>query len=366
MIHCLHCNAGYPEQGVPYLCQICGGIFDCDAIQYRPENTVDGALPGIWRYRHTFDFPSNAPVISLGEGNTPLVWSDAFGYPVAFKCEYQNPTGSFKDRGSATLVSFLRARGITQAVEDSSGNAGASLAAYAARAGLQVSVYIPETASGPKRKQIEAYGAEVIPVPGPRSNSTDVVRKVAGAEVIYASHAYLPFNLPGYATIAYEIVEQLGESPGIFICPAGQGGLLLGASRGFTALKAAGIIHRYPILVGVQALACAPLFDMDQQITTSWNGAGDEYTLAEGVRVRSPLRSVDVVQEVKSSGGRFLAIAEADILSGRDELARRGFYVETTSAIVWNGLSQVVSIFGTHQLPEPIVVVLTGSGLKTV
>lgn len=322
-------------------------------------------MPGIWRYHNNFDYPPHAPIISLGEGNTPLVWADIMGYPVAFKCEYQNPTGSFKDRGSATLVSFLCARGVVEAVEDSSGNAGASFAAYAARAGLTARIYVPETASGPKRKQIEAYGAEVISVPGSRSNAADMARRSVENGVVYASHAFLPFNLPGYATIAYEIVEQLGESPGTFICPAGQGGLLLGAARGFSALQAAGTIHRYPKLVGVQAIACAPLFEAYQHGISGLNDVEEEFTLAEGVRVRNPLRAAEIILAVRSSEGMFLAVAETDILSGRDELAYRGFYVETTSAIVWNALEQTIANFGEQRIPEPIVVVLTGSGFKT-
>jgi threonine synthase len=220
---------------------------------------VEPALPGIWRYRHTFGLPEAAPQISLGEGSTALVWTEAFGRQVAFKCEFQNPSGSFKDRGSATLVSFLCSRGVHEAVEDSSGNAGASFAAYAARAGIKARVYVPESASGPKRRQIEAYGAQVVAVPGPRSNAAEAVRQAADAGTAYASHAYLPYNLPGYATAAYEIFEQLGEAPGTVIVPAGQGGFLLGMARGFAAMRNAGLFQEMPLLVGVQASLCAGL-----------------------------------------------------------------------------------------------------------
>ena len=103
-----------------------------------------------------------------------------------------------------------------------SGNAGASFAAYAARAGINARVYVPDSASGPKRKQIEAYGAELVPVPDPRSKASQAVSQAAESGMVYASHAYLPFNLPGYATCAYEIYEQLGRGPGAIIVPAGQ------------------------------------------------------------------------------------------------------------------------------------------------
>jgi threonine synthase len=365
MILCTSCNSPYPDQGVLYHCPVCGGVFDAPSIIFQPESSDDKLLPGIWRYRDTFGLPEDAPIISLGEGNTPLVWAEVFGRQVAFKCEYQNPTGSFKDRGTSTLVSYLRSRGIIQAVEDSSGNAGASFAAYASRAGIKARVYVPETASGPKRRQIEAYGADVVAVPGSRSNAAEMARRAADTGMAYASHAYMPFNLPGYATIAYEIVEQMGEGPGTFICPAGQGGLLLGAARGFAALQAAGIIRQPPLLIGVQALACAPLYGLHQSGAPGLESARDESTLAEGIRVRYPVRAQAVVQVVIASRGRFIVIAEADILPGRDELAHRGFYVETTSAVVWRALVQTMAANGFDKIPEPVVVVLTGSGLKT-
>jgi len=304
-------------------------------------------------------------MITLGEGNTPLIWGEALGRRVAFKCEYQNPTGSFKDRGSATLVSYLASRGISMAVEDSSGNAGASFAAYAARAAIRARVYVPETASGPKRKQIEAYGAEVVAVPGPREKATESVQRAVEAGMVYASHACMPFNLAGYATIAYEMVEQLGGAPGVLICPVGQGGFLLGAARGFNALLVAGIITHLPKLIGVQVRACAPLHwrYMNEPPVPEYPGKAS--TLAEGIRVLQPVRAEAVVQAVFTSKGNTVVVDEVDILPGRDELAHRGFYVETTSAIVWGAMTQLFAEDSIYQIPEPIVVVLTGSGLKT-
>jgi len=222
MIFCSNCQDPYPEDQTPYRCPICDGIFDfLGDLQFNPQQ-IEPSLPGIWRYRHTFILPEESPIISLGEGNTPLVWSHAFNQHVAFKLEFLNPTGSFKDRGTAPLVSFLRYRGVTAAVEDSSGNAGASFAAYAAAANMQARIFVPAYASGPKLAQIEAYGAEVISVPGPRSNAAKAVQQAAEQGVVYASHAYLPHDVFGYATIAYELFDQLGEVPGTVIAPVGQ------------------------------------------------------------------------------------------------------------------------------------------------
>lgn len=353
---CQTCGLPYPPTGVPYCCPACGGIYDYASPLTFERARPKSADPGIWRYRSTFGLPSDSPLITLGEGNTPLLWAEAFGQRVAFKCEYANPTGSFKDRGTATLISFLRQRGVTQAIEDSSGNAGASFAAYAARAGIRAHLFIPAVASGPKRRQIEAYGATLTLVPGPRQAAARAAQQAARQGMIYASHAWLPFNLPGYATLAYELWEQMDGEMGAVVLPVGQGGLLLGLARGFQSLIQAGLLRKMPALVGVQVATCAPLLALAEGRLPE---SSDAPTLAEGVRVTQPLRAAWVVEAALDSGGRFVSVSEAEILPGRDELARRGFYVEPTSALVWRALELTLPV-----LPLPVVAILTGSGYK--
>jgi threonine synthase len=312
-----------------------------------------------------FGFPDDVLSISLGEGNTPLVWADAFGHEVGFKCEYMNPTGSFKDRGSALLIGYIKSRGAKFVLEDSSGNAGASLAAYAARGGLGARIYMPDSTSGPKRRQIEAFGALVTKTEGPRSLATEALlsdfeMETEGPMFAYASHAYLPFNLPGYATTAYEIVDQIGRAPGTVIVPVGQGGLLLGVARGFEALFQSGAIKALPKLVGVQARVCAPLWALATFGAAGLSLVAEEKTLAEGIRIQQPVRGDTLLEVVSRVGGRFQTVEEKNILPGRDQLAKRGFYVEPTSAVVWDGIEQIVD-----GAAEPVVVILTGSGLKS-
>jgi threonine synthase len=355
---CLNCKRAYPEEGTPYQCPKCGGLFDLSAPLTFDPAQLDASQPGIWRYRHTFMLPESAAAVSLGEGSTSLIWAEAFKRKLAFKEEYRNPTGSFKDRGTSTLVAFLRSRGVTEAVEDSSGNAGVSFAAYAARAGIKARVYVPETALGAKLRQIESQGAVLQAIPGSRSDVSAAARKAADEQgLAYASHAHLPFNIPGYATAAYEIYEQLGGAPAAVVTPAGQGGLFLGLARGFDALKRAGLIRSLPKIIGVQARACAPLWVI---ATVGISGLGfvtEGQTLAAGVRIRYPLRAGEIRQVVEDGYGAFVSVEEKDILRGRDELAHRGLYVEPTSAIVWNALEQIL-----QQLPDPVVVMLTGAG----
>ena len=357
---CSNCYEVYPENGAPFRCDKCGGYYEIENSGIYDSRSINTNLPGLWRYKNIFNLDENAPIVYLGEGDTPLVWANDFGKDIAFKLEYLNPTGSFKDRGTSLLVSFLKSRGVTGAVEDSSGNAGASFAAYAARAGMNAKVFIPEYASGPKRNQIEAYGAEVIPTSGPRSAAAEAVIKAAEMGEIYASHAYFPIGIDGFSTVAYEIVEQLDTKPGTVITPVGQGGLLLGLARGFDRLLNARVIQQKPTLVGVQAMVCAPLWAVFNYGLQGLGWVTEGETLAEGVRIKQPLRGDSILNMMKADRGEFIVVEEETISFGQEQLAGLGFFVEPTSAIVWNALEQI-----GNELPEPIVVILTGSGLKS-
>lgn len=352
---CTSCHNKYPATGLPFLCPDCGGIWDQADLPAFDLGSVEN-LPGIWRYRHTFSLDPSRQPVTLGEGATPLVRDCWEGKTIYFKMESLNPTGSYKDRASAVLANHLVERGTTTAVEDSSGNAGASFAAYAARSGVKARIFVPASASGPKRRQIEMYGAELVPIEGPRSAAAQAVRHEADRGVAYASHAYLPFGMDGIATIAYEIFESLGAAPGSVVCPAGHGSFLLGIARGFQALKKSGAAAGMPALVAVQAAACAPML---AAIRGETGNIPEEVTIAEGVRVRTPVRSEALLAEIWASSGEVVAVAEKEILPARDELAGRGFYVEPTSAIAWAAFKQLAA-----RLPEPVVLLLSGTGFK--
>ena len=357
---CTDCGRPYPDDQLPYCCPACGGVYDYAVPLQAPPADTPGERRGLARFAASFPFALTAPLVSLGEGGTPLLPVGIGDRVLHFKCEHLNPTGSYKDRGSAVLVSALAAAGVTEAVEDSSGNAGASFAAYAARAGLRARVFVPAGASGPKRAQIEAYGAELVTVEGPRSKAAAAVRQAAEAGTVYASHAYLPHGLAGIATLAYEIVEQLGGAPGAVVVPVGHGGLLVGIQRGFEALLRAGRIERLPRMVGVQARACAPVWAAYTSGSSGLALVQEGETRAEGIRVRFPLRGDAVLAAVEASGGTLLSVGEEELLHAHDLLSRTGFYVEPTSAVVWPA-----ALEARHELPDPLVLVLTGSGFKT-
>jgi len=354
---CLNCGQLYP--GVSsHVCPTCGGTFGIPGgIQFeRKLNEPD--QPGIWHYRHSFGLPDSAPSLSLGEGATPLIAAEIANRLVWLKLESANPTGSYKDRLAAVMVSLLAAYEVRAAVEDSSGNAGAAFAAYAARAGIQARVYVPSSAAGPKLAQIERFGVEVVPVPGPRQEAANAVLAEAAHGSVYASHAYLPHGLAGIATIAYELIEQLGQVPGTVVAPVGHGGLLLGIVLGFQALLAAGEIKSLPQFVGVQAAENAPL----------WAAAkGQNYragsTIAGGIAVSEPVRAPELLDLYRQGAVDLVTVPEDEIRAGQQALARQGIDAEPTSAVVVDACRQLFARGESHS-GGPVAAVVSGHGLK--
>ncbi len=359
IVSCTKCGEAYPGEGTPYLCH-CGGPYDYARFPKYVIPTDLSLNRGLWRYKDSLALPGSAPVISLGEGDTPLIPASFYGKSIYLKMESQNPTGSYKDRGSAVLTSFLCSRGVKTVVEDSSGNAGASLAAYCARAGVTSVVYIPESASGPKRWQIEMYGAEVRSIPGPRANAAEAVLRAVNAGSVYASHAYMPFGLPGIATIAYEIWRDLGREPGTLISPVGHGGLLYGIMLGFESLHRGGLINRLPGYVGVQAENCAPLVHAFRHNLVEPVEVASYATLAEGTSVARPVRGAQILKRMAGGRGQMTSGSEEQLLATYHEMARKGVFCEPTSC-----LSLIPLLDDKIELVEPVVAIITGTGSKT-
>lgn len=268
-----------------------------------------------------------------GQGRTPLLALEVQGRRVQLKLEYLSPTGSFKERGAATLMAQARALGVREVIEDSSGNAGLAIAAQARAAGLACRIYVPASTSPGKTRAIEAQGATLLRVPGPRQAAAEAAMRAA-ASCYYASHVWQPAFIEGVAVIAGEIFEQLGRrAPDALVLPTGNGTLLLGAWRGFLALKAAGLIPRLPRLIAVQAEGCAPLAgDVDPAA---------RHPLAEGIAIARPVRLAQMRQAIASSGGEVAVVSNDELRAAQDELLRRGHDVEPTAAVAFAAWSRM-------------------------
>jgi threonine synthase len=273
------------------------------------------------------------------------------------------PTGSFKDRGMTVMVSYLRSRGIDRVLEDSSGNAGASLAAYAAAAGMGCRILVPQTASYPKIAQMAACGADVVTIPGSRQDVADAALRQA-AEIFYASHNWQPLFVEGVKTLAYELWEQLGfRAPDNVVVPLGYGSNVLGCERGFAELLHGRGITAPPRLFGVQAANCAPYHAAFRAGVERLVPTTVAPTVAEGIASARPTRVAEVLRAVRESGGAIAAVTEGEIVEALRGLAARGLYVEPTSAAAAAGLTQLLAS-GAIRARETTVLVLTGSGLK--
>jgi threonine synthase len=360
-----------------YVDPVTGALYPLDAPRWcsderRPllitpqrgvtRQDVDVGARSLWRYRAALPVDIADP-ISMGEGCTPLVekpWGDL--RPL-FKLEWFNPTGSFKDRGSSVMLSFLRQIGVEAVLEDSSGNGGSSVAGYGAAGGMRVKILAPAYTSPAKIAQVRAYGAEVQLVEGPREESeAEAIRQ--SSETFYASHNWQPFFLEGTKSLAYELWEDLGfRAPDNIVIPVGAGSNLLGCWIGFRELMAAGEIARLPRLFAAQPLNCSPI---DASFTAGVDtavGRETRPTIAEGTAIKRPLRLREIIAALRESGGGTVALTEEEIVAALRRLARNGLFAEPTCASAAAALDKLAA-GGAIAARETTVVIVTGTGLK--
>jgi threonine synthase len=323
---------------------------------------IDGRTRSLWRYRAVLPVDIAKP-ISLGEGCTPLVqqsWGDLRPH---FKLEWFNPTGSFKDRGSAVMLSFLRQIGVDAILEDSSGNGGSSMAGLGAAGGMRVKILAPASTSPAKIAQVRAYGAEIQLVEGPREESeAEAIRQ--SNETFYASHNWQPFFLEGTKSLAYELWEDLGfRAPDNVVIPVGAGCSLLGCAFGFRELMKAGQIAKLPRLFVTQPLNCSPIDASFKAGVDTPVAREVRKTIAEGTAIKHPMRLREIVGALRESGGGTVALTENEIVAALRRLARQGLFAEPTSASAAAALDKL-SDAGSIKANETTVVLLTGNGLK--
>jgi threonine synthase len=359
--NCPACGAELAADRPLWRCD-CGSHLNLAPGQGLGRGDVATGDASLWRYRAALAL-AGPPRISLGEGWTPLVRRDWEGAPVLFKLESQMPTGSFKDRGTAVMLNHLLEVGVGAIHEDSSGNAGSSIATYAAAAGLPCRIYVPAGAPRGKVVQIAASGAEVRAIPGTRQAATEAALAAVGGS-FYASHNWQPFFIEGTKTLAYELWEQLGlRVPDNILVPTGYGSNILGLDRGFDELQRRGEITRRPRLFAVQAANCAVF-------AAAWLAGAADYvpftpgaTVADGIATVKPVRMREVLTALRRSNGGVVAVPEGDIAPALKALGRSGLYVEPTAATVGAALSRLLND-GTIDPGETTVAVLTGHGLK--
>ncbi len=357
---CTECRESYPLKEPRWRCD-CGSALDIDFQPAFDTTRIQQRKPNLWRYREAIPLENDFFITSFDEGFTPLTEVMIDGKGIFIKQDHIFLTGSYKDRGASVLISKVKELGIKEMVEDSSGNAGAAIAAYCAHADIKCHIFVPENTSEGKLAQIQFYGAELHKIPGTREHTAQAAL-LAAEKVYYASHAWNPFFFHGTKTFAYEVSEQLGwRSPDSVILPVGNGTLLLGAYIGFKEMLQAGIIDRLPRIIGVQAENCAPLYRAYRENRTEVPKIDTKETLAEGIAIARPVRGRQIIDAVHQTCGEFITVSEVEIRKALGDICNRGYYIEPTSAATIAGIKKYLPL-SVHN--EVIVSAFTGHGLK--
>jgi len=321
------------------------------------------AWPGIIaRYRAYLPVTRATPVVTLLEGNTPLLPAPFLearvgrGITVFLKYEGLNPTGSFKDRGMTVAVSKAKEAGATAVICASTGNTSASAAAYAARAGLKCFVLIPKGAIAlGKLAQALIHGAQVLAVRGNFDQALALVRQIAQEYPVALVNSLNPHRLEGQKTGAFEICDALGTAPDYHAIPVGNAGNITAYWRGYQVYRAAGRIRRLPKMLGFQAAGAAPL--------VRGKPVAHPKTIATAIRIGHPASWDGAMEARRASGGRIEAVTDREILAAYHLLARAGLFVEPASAASVAGVIKL-GRRGYFRRGSTVVCVLTGHGLK--
>ena len=374
-LRCPACAIEVPWDASLLACPRCEGPLDAardvPRLTHDIDALIDESAPGVWRYRGALALSSDVLVLSLGEGRTPVVdlpdWGSAHGLTRCHaKLEYMAPTGSFKDRGAAPVIASLKAQGAAKIVEDSSGNAGAAMAAYAARAGLAADIYVPAAAPAGKIAQIAQYGATVHRVEGTREDVAAAAAAAAQAPgAAYASHSRHPAFVEGAKTFVLELLEDgVDALPRHFVFPVGNGGLILGTHKALTEFRQAGLQFQMPRLHIAQAAACQPLVRAFIAGAAAPVAVDRRPTIAGGIDVAVPARGAAVLHAARDTGGTAVAVTEDQIAATRSALARdEGLFVEATSAAAFAATAQLCAQ-GAIAASDTVLIPATGSGLK--
>ncbi|MBM7662880.1 threonine synthase [Bacillus mesophilus] len=361
---CNSCGEKYSVTATRWRCD-CGGMLDLVKDIPKIDVAAWNHFPNsLWRYVETMPFLKDSKTwesVTMGEGQSPIIVLDPLDPTTYVKVDYVMPTLSFKDRGAAVLMTKAKELGVSKVIADSSGNAGTSIAAYAARCNISCDIYLSANTSPKKIAQVKAHGATIKEIEGTREDIAAAAQKAIQEEtVFYASHVYNPYFYEGTKTYAYEIFEQLKGVPDSLIIPVGNGTLLLGAYYGFKELLENRLIDKMPKLIAIQAANCAPLVTAFESGEITPAPVVNQGTLAEGIAIAAPARGKQILEAVRKTNGTFISIEEDEIHSARAKLAYLGFYVEITSAVNYAGYLKY------KKAPEETIVIpLCGAGIKS-
>jgi threonine synthase len=368
---CVNCGAAYPADEILYTCTTCGHLL---AVEYNLDTVTvskkvwENRPLSVWRYRELL--PVRIEPVTLQEGGTPLYHLKRLGKEIGLsrlyaKHEGMNPSGSFKDRGMTVGVSMALQLGRKSVACASTGNTSASLAAYAAKAGIPAVVLLPagKVAVG-KVAQALMHGARVISIRGNFDRALEMVYELCLSHGLYLLNSINPYRLEGQKTIGFEAVDQLGGVPDRFVLPVGNAGNISAVYKGLLELQELGFIDALPMMTGIQAAGSMPVVKAIRENLPEVIPEPHPETVATAIRIGAPVNAEKALAAIRKTGGCAESVTDEEILAMQRDLARKeGIGVEPASAASVAGVKKLVES-GVIDRSERIVCVVTGHLLK--
>ncbi len=366
---CFRCGKTYGFGKMKYRCE-CGGSLDMryDYVKIRRELRKSGAefrkqQPSHWKYK--IFYPVSRASVTMGEGGTPLLPSAGIGRQtgakIFFKMESANPTGSFKDRGSAVEISRAIELEAKRVVCATTGNMGASVAAYCARAGIHAKIFVPDNTPKEKLSQILAYGAEIKHVRGTYEDAA------IAAELESRRHYFLagdyPYRGEGEKSVGFETIEQLPTTDYI-VCPIGNGTLIYAVWKALKEMKTVGLAKKLPKLVGVQAERCNPVARAFDKNESRIEPIMEPRTFADAIACGNPIDGLEALSALRESKGFATSVSDPEIRSAIKVLGSEGIYAEPGGAAATAGLLKLAKREKNVFAGKKVVSVVSGHGLK--
>lgn len=371
-LECVGCGQGYPMSTVNARCRQCDEPlevrFNLDSV---PRNWFQTQRNGFFagHYAPFYPYLDANPLFSLGEGQTSLLRSvflvEKLGLKeLSFKNETQNPTWTFKDRGTACSVQNAFALGYRRFGTLSSGNMGASVAAYGSRAGMDTFIMLKDNVPREKIDALTIYGANAFKVYGDYRELYTRLLEIGKHHHIYFSLSDDPLRIEGYKSLAFELLEQMdGQLPDFVAVPLGSGGLCRGILKGFEELRDSGITLQLPGFIGVQAAGNSPTVDAFEKGADYIERFRNSSTLDHVLENPYPPSGNQILRKLKANNGLLLKVNNESILKAMRLLSQEGIFAQPASATALAGLIEAVN---KKMIPpgSGVVVVVTGSGLK--
>ncbi len=370
-LKCTECHARYPKDEILQKCRKCAGLLDTiinpEILSEKSTGNLDRS-PSMWKFRDFLPVDATDKIVSAGEGDTPLRKLNSFQGNVWVKDETRNPTGTFKDRGASLAVTTLSKLGVKDLVLSSEGNAGCSFVLYSHLADIDCSVFLPRQANPAKVELSRKLGATVTLVDGTITDAGRQAEAVANREGSYNASTFVtPYRHDGKGTMALEICEQLGwRPPDWIVYPLGGGVGLVGMWKMFSILEKIEWVKKRPRFVAVQPAGCAPVvraYNSKREDVDEWK---NPETIAFGLRIPKPLAGKWILRSLRESDGIALSVTDEEIRKSMGQaLKAEGLLLEPSSAAT---LAALPYLYGEKMIDrsEEVVVIATGSGLKTL